>query len=110
ARSVGLRRDRPRRWLDAAAARRRLLLVGPLDGRRSDSHRLGRASLGLRLPAAGRERAAQGRALSLTGTRMSSTAPPSGTILIVITKAVSKRQQKSTEESAVRQRILEAAF
>lgn len=41
---------------------------------------------------------------------MSSTAPPSGTILIVITKAVSKRQQKSTEESAVRERILEAAF
>jgi AcrR family transcriptional regulator len=35
----------------------------------------------------------------------------SGTILIVMTKAaVSKRQQKSTEESAVRERILEAAF
>jgi AcrR family transcriptional regulator len=41
---------------------------------------------------------------------MSSTAPPSGTILIVITKVASKRQQKSTEESAVRERILEAAF
>jgi AcrR family transcriptional regulator len=41
---------------------------------------------------------------------MSRTAPPSGTILIVITKAVSRRQRKSTEESAVRERILEAAF
>lgn len=42
---------------------------------------------------------------------MSSTAPPSGTILIVITRAtVSKRQQKPAEESAVRERILEAAF
>jgi AcrR family transcriptional regulator len=30
--------------------------------------------------------------------------------LIVITKAVSKRQQKSSEESSVRERILEAAF
>lgn len=42
---------------------------------------------------------------------MSSASPPSGTILIVMTKAAtSKRQQKSTEESAVRERILEAAF
>src|ERR1700752_882395 len=41
---------------------------------------------------------------------MSSTAPPSGTILIVITKVVSKRQRKSTEESSARERILEAAF
>ena len=42
---------------------------------------------------------------------MSSAAPRSGTILIVTTKmAVSKRQQKSTEQSAVRERILEAAF
>src|SRR5579863_5724353 len=110
ARSVGLRRDRPRRWLDAAAARRRLLAVRSLDDWRPDPGRRGWTSLRFRLSAAGRERAAQGRALSLTGTRMSSTAPPSGTILIVITKAVSKRQQKSTQESAVRERILEAAF
>ena len=42
---------------------------------------------------------------------MSSTAPASGTILIVMSKTVvSKRQQKSTEEGAVRERILEAAF
>lgn len=42
---------------------------------------------------------------------MSSAAPPSGTILIVTTKAaLSKRQQKSAEEGAVRARILEAAF
>ena len=42
---------------------------------------------------------------------MSSTAPRSGTILIVVAKtSVSKRQQKSSGESAVRERILEAAF
>jgi len=42
---------------------------------------------------------------------MSSTARPSGTILIVNTKAaVSKGRQRSIEESAVRDRILEAAF
>src|SRR5579864_4111831 len=41
---------------------------------------------------------------------MSSTGPRSGTILIVAGRAVSKRQQKSTEKSAVRERILEAAF
>jgi AcrR family transcriptional regulator len=42
---------------------------------------------------------------------MSSTAPRSGTILIVVAKtSVSKRQQKSSGECAVRERILEAAF
>ena len=42
---------------------------------------------------------------------MSSTTPPSGTILTVMTRAAaSKRRQKSTEEIAVRKRILEAAF
>jgi len=42
---------------------------------------------------------------------MSSTTPPSGTILVVMTRAAaSKRRQKSTEEIAVRKRILEAAF
>src|SRR5215472_11268397 len=42
---------------------------------------------------------------------MSSASPLSGTILILMTKAAaSKRRQKSTEESAIRQRILEAAF
>lgn len=42
---------------------------------------------------------------------MSSGPRPSGTILIEMTgAAVSKRQQKSSEESAVRERILEAAF
>src|SRR5215471_8016135 len=42
---------------------------------------------------------------------MSSASPPSGTILIVMTKsAASKRRQKSTAENAVRERILEAAF
>jgi AcrR family transcriptional regulator len=42
---------------------------------------------------------------------MSSASPPSGTILIVMTNAAaSKRRQKSTEEIAVRERILEAAF
>src|SRR5262249_27852261 len=42
---------------------------------------------------------------------MSSASPPSGTILIVMTKAAaSRRRQKSTEEIAVRERILEAAF
>ena len=42
---------------------------------------------------------------------MSSTTPPSGTILIVMTKAAaSKRRRQSTEEVAVRERILGAAF
>src|SRR5215831_16027233 len=42
---------------------------------------------------------------------MSSASPPSGTILIVMTRAAaSKRRQKSTVESGVRERILEAAF
>ena len=42
---------------------------------------------------------------------MSSASPPSGTILIVMTKAAaSKRRQKSNEDSAIRERILEAAF
>ena len=41
---------------------------------------------------------------------MSSASPPSGTILVMSKAAASKRQQKSTEESAVRERILEAAF
>jgi len=40
---------------------------------------------------------------------MSSASPPSGTIL-VMTKAVSRGQQKPTAEGAVRERILEAAF
>ena len=40
---------------------------------------------------------------------MSSTSPPSGTILMM-TRAVSRRQQKPTAEGAVRERILEAAF
>jgi len=40
---------------------------------------------------------------------LSSASPPSGTILIV-NPAASKRHQKSTEESAVRDRILDAAF
>ena len=40
---------------------------------------------------------------------MSSASPPSGTILMM-TKAVSRRQQKPTAEGAVRERILEAAF
>ena len=42
---------------------------------------------------------------------MSSASPLSGTILIVMTKAAaSKRRQKPSEESAIRERILEAAF
>src|SRR5215472_15412649 len=42
---------------------------------------------------------------------MSSAPPLSGTILIAMTKAAgSKRRQKSSEESAIRERILEAAF
>jgi AcrR family transcriptional regulator len=40
---------------------------------------------------------------------MSSASPPSGTILMM-TKAVSRGQQKPTAEGAVRERILEAAF
>src|ERR1700758_2973181 len=109
ARSVGLRRDRPRRWLDAAAARRRLLPVRSLDDWRPDPGRRGWTSFRFRLSAAGRERAAQGRALPLTAAAMSSAAPPSGTILMM-TKAVSRGQQKPTADGAVRERILEAAF
>jgi len=40
---------------------------------------------------------------------MSSASPPSGTMLMM-TKAVSRGQQKPTAEGAVRERILEAAF